>query len=158
MAETANFICRDVLHLPRPSIIERYTNIFIVFTISGIVHLFYNWATLRKYDDLGTMAFFQSSAVLIMIEDGVQAIGRRFSGVTRENEIVPLWKKVIGFIWVVIGLAVISPFKLTGDMRFPQWKQLTYPWSLGLYIGQTPLLILLGLVSAINWFYFKVEI
>jgi hypothetical protein len=62
-----------MLNLARPSIPEHYTNIAIVFAISGILHLIMDLSMgIKAYESDAFMYFF-SFAFGIMIEDAAQA-------------------------------------------------------------------------------------
>ncbi|KAJ5763071.1 hypothetical protein N7533_001752 [Penicillium manginii] len=94
----SNFLARDVLHLPRPSILERYTNTFIVFFLSGVMHFILDIVADIPWELSGAMHFFLSFVLGIMIEDGVQALWKRVSPpqISKDGEVVtPLWKKVV---------------------------------------------------------------
>lgn len=107
----SNFLARDVLHLPRPSILERYTNVFIVFFLSGVMHLVLDFVSDVPWALSGSMHFFLSFVVGIMIEDGVQALWKRISPpqISKDGEVqTPLWKKAVGMLWVMMWLAVFS--------------------------------------------------
>lgn len=107
----SNFLARDVLHLPRPSILERYTNTFIVFFLSGVMHFILDIVADIPWELSGAMHFFLSFVLGIMIEDGVQALWKRVSPpqISKDGEVVtPLWKKVVGMVWVFAWLGVFS--------------------------------------------------
>lgn len=107
----SNFLARDVLHLPRPSILERYTNIFIVFFLSALLHLFLDYGSGIPWALSGSMHFFLSFAFGIMIEDGVQALWNQFSPPQKSEDgetQTPLWKKIVGMLWVFAFIGVFS--------------------------------------------------
>lgn len=107
----SNFIARDVLHLPRPSILERYMNIFIVFFLSGAMHLILDCVADIPWELSGAMHFFLSFVLGIMIEDGVQAMWKHISPPQKSKDgevMIPLWKKIVGMAWVFAWLAVFS--------------------------------------------------
>lgn len=67
------------------------------------------------------LAFFGSFIVGIIIEDTVQALWRRITGATKQDgdEGVPLWHKLVGYIWVAFWLMVVSPWYLYHNSRLP---------------------------------------
>jgi hypothetical protein len=146
------------LRLEKPSVIERYTNVFFIFTLSGLYHVGYSRAAGRIDHDLGTMMFFQAFPFAIMLEDGVQAIGRRISGVTRDTEIVPLWKKLVGYIWVTICISAFSPWMLYSTSRIAHEHQWMLPYSIIKQVGIQPVGIALALGAVFNLVVFKAEI
>jgi hypothetical protein len=147
-----------VLRLPKPSILERYTNVFFAFTLSGIYHVVYSRARGRIDHDVGTMLFFQAFPFVIMFEDGVQAIARQISGVTRETEVTPLWKKLVGYIWVTIILATLSPWMLFSTSRIAHHEQWMLPYSIIDQVGIQLVGIMLAVGGLLNYFIFKPEI
>lgn len=102
------FMARDLLRLPRPSRLERYTNIFFVFFASGVMHLVIDH--FAGVQNSGAMTFFCAFAPAIMIEDGVQEIWRRIRG--NRDEIPLLWRKIMGFLWVTVWLGATSSWYL----------------------------------------------
>lgn len=107
----SNFISRDVLGLPKPSIIERYFNVFLVFLFSGILHVATDMPRGISAQESGSMTFFLSFALAYMIEDGVQALWKRLFGPQPAAGSPPLWQRIIGYCWVVGWLGVLStPF------------------------------------------------
>lgn len=119
LVATASFITRTILHLPQPSILERYTNIFLCFFVSGLIHLAaqYKGPTLEKS---GAVEFFSLSALAIMVEDCVQALWKRLptsdsgANTTKLNSLTNvnpvLWKKLVGSAWVLCFLVAVGPF------------------------------------------------
>ena len=74
----STFLTRRVPSLPKPSLLERYTYILLVFTNSGLMHVVTCIAS-TEVSRLGRMIFFQSFAPLIMVEDAAQEIWRRWT-------------------------------------------------------------------------------
>lgn len=107
----SNFISRDVLGLPKPSIIERYFNVFLVFLFSGILHVATDMVAGISAQQSGSMTFFLSFTLAYMIEDGVQALWKRLYGPQPAGVSPPLWQRILGYCWVVGWLGVFSlPF------------------------------------------------
>jgi hypothetical protein len=158
ISEVSTFICAKILRLEKPSIIERYTHIVFVFTASGFYHIIYSRAAGRTDHDFGTMAFFQAFPAVIMLEDGIQAIGRQISGVTRNTEVVPLWKKIIGYVWVIICLSAFSPWMLFSTSKIDHRDQWMLPYSAIEYFGIQSVGIALGISTLVNILVFKPEV
>jgi hypothetical protein len=129
-----------------------------VFSLSGIYHVIYSRASGRVDHDLGTMAFFQAFAIAIMVEDGIQAIGRRLSGVTRDTEVVPIWKKLVGYVWVVICFTIIAPWMTMPTSRIAHQEQWILPYSFVKEVGIQPVSIVLAIGALFNLMVFKAEI
>jgi Membrane bound O-acyl transferase family len=128
----ARFISCDILKLPHPSILERYTHTTLVFILSGLVHVlcFIAWGLSAR--EPGPMIFFTVFALGIMVEDGVQAIWRRFSDASKVNGRVPLWQKIVGFIWVMCWICVALPWLIYPMLRL---KPQVFPFSVVEKIG-----------------------
>jgi Membrane bound O-acyl transferase family len=139
LTSTANLITRDILRLPHPSILDRYTNIFLVFSLSGLIHYVNDGASGRELW-LPTLVFFQSFALGIMVEDGVQEIWRRTSGFKgkkdgNDDDSVPLWQILVGFVWVAAFFCVVSPWFVYQTARVPSGSNWMFPFSIADFIG-----------------------
>lgn len=100
----AEFITHIILRIPRGTIAARYTNIFAVFLLSGILHLYNDQGSGVPVADSGAIRFFCSNALGIMFEDGIQALFKK------------IWpsmslslKKLVGYAWVSIFLIWTTP-------------------------------------------------
>ncbi|CAI0644251.1 unnamed protein product [Colletotrichum noveboracense] len=129
LTSVSNYLCRDLLRLPRPSRLERYFNIALVFMGSGLVHVMLDMFCWQPPLKAPTLAFFGSFAMAIMIEDGVQEVWRRISG-EEDSKIVPLWHKIVGYIWVSTWLTVTSPWYLYHAVRQPVEVKWLVPFSI----------------------------
>ncbi|KAF4830797.1 Acetyltransferase TRI7 [Colletotrichum tropicale] len=125
----SNYICRDLLRLLRPSRLERYLNIALVFMGSGLVHVMLDTFCWEPSLKAPTLAFFGSFAVAIMIEDGVQEVWRRFAGV-EDSKKVRLLHKIVGYFWVSTWLTVTSPWYLYHAVRQPVDVKWLVPFSI----------------------------
>ncbi|KAL2824212.1 membrane bound O-acyl transferase family-domain-containing protein [Aspergillus cavernicola] len=103
----SNYICKEVLGLR--GLIQRYTNILFVFTLSGVFHLVTDKAEGISLQQSNAMSFFCSQAVGIMVEDGVQELWRRWNGYRRaDGFVVPVWAKAVGYLWTWTFLSVTA--------------------------------------------------
>jgi hypothetical protein len=63
--------------------------------------------------DSGALSCFLIQPFGIMFEDGCQELFRRakraFGNTEADSKDTPLWRKLVGFIWVVVFLAVVTP-------------------------------------------------
>ncbi|TVY44431.1 Acetyltransferase [Lachnellula occidentalis] len=100
----ANFIADDILHLPKGSLIARYTKIFLVFFISGLMHSIYELGGQMSTNPYGPWIFFCTQVIGVLLEDGVQAMYRSLTGTVRSNHPPALWIRIIGYVWVVAFL------------------------------------------------------
>ncbi|CAG8050681.1 unnamed protein product [Penicillium nalgiovense] len=119
----SNYITRDVLRLPRPSILERYANISFTFFMS----------------ESGAVKFFCSFPLAIIIEDGVEVIWHRLAGQDKVDiqpvQSVPFWQRLIGFLWVGVWMCVTSPWYLYPAARQRPDKDWLVPFSFIKAIG-----------------------
>ncbi|KAJ5581190.1 hypothetical protein N7450_007491 [Penicillium hetheringtonii] len=128
----SNFLARDVLHLPRPSILERYTNTFIVFFLSGVMHWIFDVASEMPWEISLAIPFFVSFSLGIMIEDGAQYLWNQISPptISSNGEIqVPTWKKIVGAVWVLAWFTFFASPYLEQLTQLPSTDIL--PLSLG---------------------------
>ncbi|KAL2692384.1 hypothetical protein Neosp_002791 [[Neocosmospora] mangrovei] len=151
MKSLSNYICRDLLGLPRPSFIERYLNILIVFMASGAMHLTIDLFSYKPPSKAPTLAFFGSMALAIMLEDGVQELCRRITGVdTRKKDVkVPLWHRLVGYVWVTTWMTLTAPWYLAHAAQLPAETKWLVPFSLVSQIGLPAAGALLGVSGLI---------
>ncbi|KAJ5746493.1 toxin biosynthesis protein Tri7-like protein [Penicillium odoratum] len=120
LSATSSILTRNILHLPRPSILERYTSTFLSFLLSGLIHLAaqYKGSTFEKR---GAVEFFTSFSLGIIIEDGAQALWSRITASASDENNTPndsntaLWKKIIGYLWVtgwLVGLGAYYSYDM----------------------------------------------
>jgi hypothetical protein len=132
----SNLVARDILRLPRPSIIERYTNIFIVFFLSGLLHVWVDVVggvpSSRSY----AVSWFSSFALGIIIEDSAQELWRRCSGSQQgKSASTPLWRKIVGFVWVGAWFTLTCPRYMHEVSSLPFDTKLFVPFSVMDFIG-----------------------
>ncbi|KAJ9299847.1 hypothetical protein DTO271G3_2731 [Paecilomyces variotii] len=134
----SSLITRTVMRLPRPSLIERYLNILLAFSVSGIIHVACDIGSNVPLERSGAMLFFCSFAFGIMLEDAVQEAWKRLTGTpTGKSGETPIWKKVVGFVWVAVFISVVTPFYLYPSM---QETKASVPYSIAEKTGITPTL------------------
>lgn len=132
LTATSNFLARDVMKLPRPSFLERYVNITLVFLCSGILHVISDKMQGVSFEKSGSMTFFLGCALGIMTEDGVQKAFSVLTGAphTPGSDAAPrLWKRVIGYTWVIFWLCLISPSHLMPLTDLPKENRWFVPVS-----------------------------
>ncbi|KAJ5178574.1 uncharacterized protein N7500_001273 [Penicillium coprophilum] len=133
LTSTSNFLARDVLGLPRSSL-ERYVNVFIVFFLSGLVHVVIDSVRNVSPKELGTMSFFLSFVVGYMIEDGVLALWKRTRG-SQNNGLPAWWQRALGFCWVITWLGITSPWFFRLAMQKPEEQMVLVPFSVAGFIS-----------------------
>ncbi|KAJ6016383.1 hypothetical protein N7540_010974, partial [Penicillium herquei] len=154
----SSFITRDLLGLPTPSLLERYTNVFFVFFLSGILHSVTDVVLNIPVGESGAMVFFLSFTIGYMIEDSIQAAWKTLQssgGTSKEPE---LWKKTIGYFWVVTFLTVTSAVYFKPVQNRPERQVSMVPWSVANVIGSDLLsgIVLVG--GVLLKCVFKVEV
>lgn len=153
----SNFISRDLLRLPKPSLIERYFNIFLVFFFSGLIHLLANPAQSISLRQSGAMSFFLSFVVGYMIEDGVESLWKQIRGPLSTGS-PSLWEKAVGYCWVFGWVGVSVTFYFGPQMGRPECTGILVPFSFLDLFGipvVSALLVVGGIVLKLK---FKVEI
>ncbi|CAG7921781.1 unnamed protein product [Penicillium olsonii] len=161
----SNYLARNVLNLTRSSILERYTNLFIVFLISAIFHVVVDILQSVPIDKSGSMPFYLAFVAGIMIEDGVQEMWKFASsgssrGVTTKvlPESTPLWRRAIGALWVALWLGVTSTWYFTPMIQSTSEDLRIVPFSLAKHVGLEPVIGIALSYGAIIGIIFKVEI
>ncbi|PWY93565.1 hypothetical protein BO94DRAFT_563945 [Aspergillus sclerotioniger CBS 115572] len=132
----SNFLTRDILNLPKPSLLERYTNVFLVFCLSGIMHVVIDVVSNIPVRESGAMRFFLSFPFGYMIEDGVQAGWRKLQGSKKKaGTEAEWWERAIGFVWVVGFLTVTFVPYSEPMQKGPERLFVLVSWSIVKVIG-----------------------
>lgn len=134
LSSTSLFISQHILGLPRRSLLEWYSNVFMTFTLSAAVHVA-NDVIAGKGVEIGTTIQFQGFAVAMLIEDAAQAISRQVFGTHKSKDPkkkspTPLWRLAIGYLWVQVVLFVVVPWYLYPSGRMPAGSMWTVPYSI----------------------------
>lgn len=108
----------------------------LVFLASGAFHVVLDAYTFKPPVINPTIAFFGGFAVAIVLEDGVQALCRRVTGVDTRNgkQAVPLWHKLVGYLWVSTWLIMTCPWYLYHAVRLPAEVKWLVPFSVVEYM------------------------
>jgi hypothetical protein len=153
-----NFLARDILNLTRSSLLERYTNIFIVFLVSAIFHVIVDILQSVPMEKSGSIPFYLTFVLGIMIEDGVQEIWKCKKQPKLSTDIVSPWKRAIGLLWIMLWLGVTSTWYFTPMIQSTTEDLRMVPFSVAKHVGLEPLIgVILGSGVAIA-FKFEVEI
>ncbi|KAH6886987.1 membrane bound O-acyl transferase family-domain-containing protein [Thelonectria olida] len=145
LTSISNFVCRDLLRLPQPSAFARYVNVSIVFFVSGVVHLALDSFSPQPPPMGPALGFFSSFCIPILLEEVVQEACRRITGVDTNDrkQAVPLWHKLVGYLWVAFWLSLTSPWYLYPATRTPPEAKWLVPGSVVNSIGLIPANVLL---------------
>lgn len=91
-------LARDVLNLPRGSFASKYTQLFVGFAVSGLIHAVAAMLCHRSLQNDDAMRVFMYQAVLIFVEDHVIDFGKRWG--FRDSR---FWR-VVGFVWTMLAV------------------------------------------------------
>jgi hypothetical protein len=132
---------------------------FIVFFLSGILHIFTDRVQAIPYEYSGAMIAFPITTFGIMFEDGVQELWKRFSGPEKgpsngEKSAPPLWQRIVGYVWTMTWLGVVSTWYLYPQDELPGELTTFIPISLTEKFGVQPLgSVVLGGVLLVSYIF-----
>ncbi|KAJ7937069.1 membrane bound O-acyl transferase family-domain-containing protein [Mycena leptocephala] len=96
------FVAHRVLRLKPGSKASAYTQLYVAFFISGIMHYLPEYMALRHWGGRA-LIFFLLQAVAITVEECVQGLGRRLG-------LAASWRwKAVGYFWVWSWFAFCLP-------------------------------------------------
>ena len=138
----ARYITFHVFNLPRghsvdpgfQRLLARYTEIFFVFFISGLLHHVMDVASGMAWTESGATTFFVMMAAGVMLEDATQWVfyDLLMGGGVRGRS----WAKALGFLWVILFFSYATPF-----WAYPMLRRNTgeinndiLPWSVVSYL------------------------
>ncbi|KAJ5887558.1 hypothetical protein N7495_007599 [Penicillium taxi] len=130
------FITR-VIGLPRGSLLNRYSNVIIIFMLSGLMHIAIDTVQGIPSQESGAFLFFTSAPMGIMIEDGITGLWKSLCPrveTKSTQQSVHLWQRALGFCWVGAWLGITSTLYLYPQMRRPENSALV-PFSFAEYVG-----------------------
>ena len=149
-------ITRDLLGLPSRSLLERYTNVFVVFFLSGGLHVVLDFVQGIPMQESGAMLFFATAPVGLLIEDGIKALWKSLSPPDKSVP-RPMWHRTLGLLWAMAWLGITSTWYFYPQTLRPQ-NQALVPLTLA---NQVSLPMLAGIVlvgGAVIAFVFEVEV
>ncbi|KAF7291773.1 hypothetical protein HMN09_01236900 [Mycena chlorophos] len=103
LASHGRFFAHRILRLPRGTYLSAYTQLFVAFFVSGMMHYIPEYMTLRNWGG-GALRFFLMQALAILVEDRVLALGRQVVGSANTRR----WK-LLGYLWVWTWFAWTLP-------------------------------------------------
>ena len=104
----SHLVNHDLLRIPKGTLLARYSRIWIAFFISGAIHAGMAEDSYHIRGS-GTVRFFCTQALGIMLEDGVQAMWARVASDRRKKRDTPLWNKIVGFLWLLAFMTWSTP-------------------------------------------------
>ena len=107
----SNFILHDILNLPRGKAAVRYLHLLLVFSASGIMHVFIDIAAGMNLRQSGALRFFYTQATGILIEDS--AIKTYcYILASDKNRRLLREEKMVGYLWVALFMTWSTPVYL----------------------------------------------
>ncbi|KAI9875333.1 MAG: hypothetical protein M1830_008604 [Pleopsidium flavum] len=101
LSEPSSFATTKVLNLSKTTMLGRYTHLILAFLLSGFMHALTDVAEDYGWQASGSIRYFVTQAVGILLEDCVQAIYRSARGMAKEQQ-PELWAKLVGYLWVLL--------------------------------------------------------
>lgn len=143
----SKFVVCDVLGIPRGSLLGRYSVILTVFAMSGLLHVMVDITQAIPWEYSGATAFFSSTALGVVIEEGVQAIWRKMNPRTSVQASPALWARTLGLAWVVTWMGITSTWYFTPIIQVPAETVTLIPFSMVETVGFAPVI---GAVVALS--------
>ena len=130
----AHFITYHVLGLSKGTPPSRYIFLLLTFVISGTFHALADVGTGLTWSESGSLRFFVTQALGIMVEDGVQAVFHswRDKGEGASAGIGRLLTRYVGYCWVAVWMCWSGPAWFYPQLRHQtggEWDKLL-PFSI----------------------------
>ncbi|KAI0975054.1 membrane bound O-acyl transferase family-domain-containing protein [Xylaria arbuscula] len=103
----SNWLLHRLLRLPRGNLAVRYLRVFIVFILSGILHVGIDFASGIGWRESGALRFFAIQPVGILIEDLFLSTYKSYIGTPDPRASV--MQRCFGFLWVGLWIAWTVP-------------------------------------------------
>ncbi|KAL2840410.1 membrane bound O-acyl transferase family-domain-containing protein [Aspergillus pseudoustus] len=129
MTGISTFVTRSILRLPRPSLVERYLKIALVFVVSATLHIAMDGCAGFWPPKSGAFRCFLIQPIGIMVEDGVQEIYRRVRGSSVLTARERIWTRMVGYIWVGGFMACVIPLYTFPLLRYQNSANNGVPFS-----------------------------
>ena len=144
----AGAVSEDLLHLPQGSLILRYSKIYIAFLVSGFLHLGTDFGSGLSWRQSGSVQFFTTLALGIMIEDAIGAAWRSIVQSGADRKPTPLWQRCIGYCWTLLYLSWAMPIWIYPliDRHRPGIDEV-YPFSVAKYLVPQPENVAVGTIQ-----------
>ena len=105
----ADFVAIEILHLARGTRSAQYTCFILIFVLSGVLHTVVDFAGGVPWHHSGALQFFCTQLLGIIIEEVMQSIYRRGFRSNREEQVLGLWTRIVGYVWVCAFLVWSGP-------------------------------------------------
>lgn len=122
LSAPADFLVYKVLRFPKGALFTRYLNLSLVFLFSGLLHESVNIAEGFHRPYAGSVIFFMTQALGIILEDAVQAVYRAIRGVPRGTS-PTLLARAIGYVWLALFLCWSTPIWIYAQQSASRGEQ-----------------------------------
>lgn len=106
----------NALNIPRGTSLSNYTQVYLAFAISGVLHAFGDFVVAGPSYTGISLRFFLSQALAITFEDAVLALARRAGFSDWPTRMA----RIVGYVWVFVWFSVSLPL-------FQDWQLALYP-------------------------------
>lgn len=132
MSSPASFTTNSVFGLRRGTLVSRYTGLFLTFFFPGLIHAMTDVAEGFARQQSGSLRFFCTQAVCIIIEDGIRTMYRWALFDQKKASFLQPFNKVLGYIWVVIFMVWSTPIWIYPSLYANRGEdmELVVPFSL----------------------------
>lgn len=137
MTSPATFITNTLLGLQRGTLMSRYTHLFFVFWISGLMHALSDIAQGMPWQESTSIRFFCIQALGIIAEDTLLALRPRRSVRTIDSSGTWLFK-ILGYLWVMVFMVWSTPIWIYPSLsrNKAEDKYQVVPFSVVKWIGK----------------------
>lgn len=111
LSAPADVVVYKVLRFPKGTLITRYLHLSLVFFFSGLLHECIDIIEGIPHLYLGTLQFYMTQVIGIMLEDAVQTVYRASHGVQRGTPPTFI-SRAAGYIWLAVFLCWSQPIAL----------------------------------------------
>ena len=108
----ADYVTYKILRLPKASPVARYIRVFLSFFICGLLHLYVDVAGGIPWYASGSLHFFCTQAIGIILESSFQALWKWFfppANKVGSKPQSPGWTRVAGYVWTAAFLVWSAP-------------------------------------------------
>ena len=107
LTSLSNFTVDQLSFLRKNRLLARYSKIFLAFFISGLIHLTDELVVDMPWHTSGSIRFFCTQGLGILLEDIVKAAYHR--AFDPQPTALKPWARMVGYFWVFVFLTWSSP-------------------------------------------------
>jgi len=109
MSSPASFVTIDILRMPKGTLVSRYTHLFLTFFLSGLIHALTDVAEGFAWQQSGSIRFFCTQAVGIILEDGVRTMFRWVVPDHKDASRYQSLIRIFGYVYVFVFMVWSTP-------------------------------------------------